>query len=87
MDLEEVKKSVKSEDCQLLQNKENIPSNCTLIGDPLNVSFLTIEKLEKFVSKTNLNQFDVLTTLESGKVTSLKAHLMSSMEALKLINM
>lgn len=81
-----MRKSVKQED-QTSQDKENIPANCTLIGDPLNVSFLTLEKLDKFASKNNFNDYDVLTTIETGKVISMEAHLMSSMESLKLINM
>lgn len=82
--MEEVRNSIKEEGKD--KNKENIPANCILIGDPLNVSFLTLEKLDKFVSKNNMNDYDILATIETGKVISMKAHLMSSMEALKLIN-
>ena len=65
------------------ENKENVPEDCTLVGDPLKVSFLTLDKLGK-LANTKAGMFlDYETTLSVDR-HNFAAHLIASQEALQL---
>lgn len=82
-------------DCQMDVDKENIPENCTLAGDPLMVSFLTIAKLERdAVAGPNcggewqyISQIFPLVefTFVPAERFNLETHLMPSSEARELL--
>lgn len=76
-------KKTKTNNSCAIKNNENIilPEGCTIGGDPLQVSFLSIEKLES-LSKVNL-KYDYADFIEYD---SFETHLISSNEALELMN-
>uniref|UniRef100_A0A915D5X0 Uncharacterized protein n=1 Tax=Ditylenchus dipsaci TaxID=166011 RepID=A0A915D5X0_9BILA len=69
-----------------LANKENIPAECTLVGDPLKVSFLTIEKLDEYAQKQGAGHNYVASVLTKIDRNSLDTHLIPSFEASELVN-
>ncbi|KAI1717830.1 RZZ complex, subunit zwilch domain-containing protein [Ditylenchus destructor] len=64
------------------EDKENIPEDCTLVGEPLKVSFLTLDKLNKLAGAKGALFTDYETTLSVDR-HNLAAHLMGSQEALQ----
>ncbi|KAI1724511.1 RZZ complex, subunit zwilch domain-containing protein [Ditylenchus destructor] len=65
------------------EDKENIPEDCTLVGEPLKVSFLTLDKLDKLAGAKGSLFSNYETTLSVDR-HNLAAHLMASQEALQL---
>uniref|UniRef100_A0A914GYH3 Protein zwilch n=1 Tax=Globodera rostochiensis TaxID=31243 RepID=A0A914GYH3_GLORO len=67
-------------------DKENLPNDCVLEGDPLKVTFLSVEKLDQMAA-ANKSRFDNgLELISVGCFSGLDLHLMSSIEAHALIN-
>ncbi|KAL3098964.1 hypothetical protein niasHS_000952 [Heterodera schachtii] len=78
--------TAKVEDELCDENKENLPSDCTLVGDPLKVTFLSIEKLDA-VAAANKSRFDSGHELiEIGGISAIDFHLIPPSEAHGLIN-
>lgn len=78
------KKSTNLGFSNLDEDKENVlPEGCTIAGDPLHVSFLTIEKLEKLSKHNATSKYDHTNLIEYNPF---EAHLLTSSEALELLN-
>uniref|UniRef100_A0A183BHY7 Protein zwilch n=1 Tax=Globodera pallida TaxID=36090 RepID=A0A183BHY7_GLOPA len=67
-------------------DKENLPTDCVIEGDPLKVTFLSVEKLDQMAA-ANKSRFDNgLELISVGCISGLDLHLMPSIEAHALIN-
>lgn len=66
---------------------ENMPDGYELSGDPLKVTFLTLDKLEKAYGSKEANESDLDTTYdESHSRYLLDIHLLKSIDANNLVN-
>lgn len=67
-------------------NKENVPAGCEVAGEPLEVSFLSIDKLDKTKKRNDKGGDENVIGDQLLDCASFPMHLLTSAEAVDLVN-